>query len=495
MTPICLIIPPSPFLLDERVFMSLGILRIAAVLEHEGVPVEVVDLSGIENYTEAIRLHALLTPARVFGITATTPQMPATFEIAKAIKSVRSNSRLILGGPHPTLVSAALKKHKTGRSLRAMTQLDEVFDCIVFGDGEEAIFRALGDSPPKHVDADDPRTSYFLTDKRLNELPYPARHLVDMDSYHYRIDGERATSMIAQLGCPFGCGFCGGRASPMLRRVRTRTTENVVAEIAHLYKTYGIKGFMLYDDELNVNPQMVPMMNAIADLQEGLGVEFKLRGFIKSQLFTRDQAMAMFRAGFRWILTGFESGSPRILQNIQKRSTRDQNTRCVELARGAGLKVKALMSVGHPGESPETIGETRTWLLENHPEEFDVTVITPYPGSPYYDDAVPHGEDWVYTYPETGDKLYAKEVDYLQTADYYKGNPDGGYQSYVWTDFLSASELVQARDGLERDVRHVLGIPFNAGVPAVKYEHSMGQTALPSTILKKTCLLEEAPIC
>jgi anaerobic magnesium-protoporphyrin IX monomethyl ester cyclase len=494
MTPICLIIPPSPFLLDERVFMSLGILRIAAVLEHEGIPVEVVDLSGIENYVDAIRSHALVTQARVFGITATTPQMPSAFEVAKAIKSVRSNSRLILGGPHPTLVSAAYKKHKGGRAAKALEQLDEVFDCIVFGDGEEAIFRAIGDSPPKHIDADDPKTSYFLTNDRLNELPFPARHLVEMDSYHYSIDGERATSMIAQLGCPFGCGFCGGRASPMLRRVRTRTTDNVVAEIAHLYKTYGIKGFMLYDDELNVNPQIVPMMNTISRLQEDLGVEFKLRGFIKSQLFTEEQAVAMYRAGFRWILTGFESGSPRILQNIQKRATREENTRCVEIAKRNGLKVKALMSIGHPGESPETLGETRSWLLENKPEDFDVTIITPYPGSPYYDDAILENGAWTYTYPETGDKLYAKEVDYLRTADYYKGDPNGGYQSYVWTNTLSPELLVSERDRLEWDIRQALGIRYNPSAPAIKFEHSMGQSSLPPTILKKTCL-KEAQTC
>lgn len=477
--------------------MSLGILRIAAVLEHEGIPVEVLDLSGIENYIEAVKSHAFTTKSRTFGITATTPQMPSAFEVAKGIKSVRSNSRLILGGPHPTLVSAALKKHKEGRALKAMNQLDEVFDCIVFGDGEEAIFRAIGDSPPKHVDADDPKTTYFLTDKRLNELPFPARHLIDMASYRYRIDGEPATSMIAQLGCPFGCGFCGGRASPMLRRVRTRTTDNVVAEIAHLYHTYGIKGFMLYDDELNVNPQMVPMMNAISDLQEKLNVRFCLRGFIKSQLFNDAQAQAMRRAGFSWILTGFESGSPRILQNIQKRATREDNTRCVEIARRHGLKVKALMSVGHPGESPETISETESWLLSNKPEDFDVTIITPYPGSPYYDDAIMENGAWAYTFKETGDKLYAREVDYLRTADYYKGNPDGGYQSYVWTDALSSEGLVQARDELERHVRQVLGIPFNASAPAVKFEHSMGQ-GIPTTILRKSnekYMPEEAQKC
>lgn len=489
MTPICFVIPPSPFLLDERVFMSLGILKIAAVLEKAGQPVEVLDLSGIENYKEALVSHAQQTSATTFGFTATTPQMPQAAALASLLIQIRPDAKTILGGPHPTLTYAAVKKERVrgivGRAQRALGQMADVFDVLVCGDGEKAIFEALRDDCPAIIDADDPKVDLFLTNQTLNETPFPARHLVDVESYHYQIDGERAVSLIAQLGCPFQCGFCGGRNSPMLRRVRMRTTDNVVSEIDHLYKCYGVKGFMLYDDELNVNPQMVPMMNAISELQEGYGVQFKLRGFIKSQLFTDEQAAAMYRAGFRWILTGFESGSGRILENINKRATRADNTRCVDIAHSHGLKVKALMSIGHPGESAETIAETKSWLIENKPEDFDVTIITPYPGSPYYDDAVEEKGAWVYTYPRTGDKLYAKEVDYFRTADYYKGDPNGGYQSYVWTETLSSEALVSQRDRLERDVRGALGIPFNPAQPAQRFEHSMGQ-GLPETILRKT---------
>lgn len=496
MNPICLIIPPSPFLLDERVFMSLGILRVAAVLEEAGYPVEVLDLSGIQNYLEAVQDYVLTSPEmRCFCITATTPQMPAAAKIAERIRMlcIGVGLKLILGGPHPTLVYAAFKKEiarglgGSGRACRAGSRLQATFDVIVVGDGERAIFKAL--ESKGIIDADDPKSKFFLDNEGLNHLPFPARHLVDTDSYHYQIDGERATSLICQLGCPFGCGFCGGRASPMLRRVRTRTTENVVAELRHLYETYGYKGFMLYDDELNVNPQMVQMMDAITKLQEDLGVQFKLRGFIKSQLFSEGQAVAMYRAGFRWILTGFESGSPRILENIQKKATRQENTRCVDIAKRHGLKVKALMSMGHPGESAETIAETKSWLLENKPEDFDVTIITPYPGSPYYDDATFENGAWVYRAPKTEDKLYAKEVDYFKTADYYKGDPNGGYQSYVWTDHLSADVLVSERDRLERDVRSALQIPFNPGSPAIRFEHSMGQ-GIPETILRKSRILD-----
>ncbi|MDE2236449.1 MAG: radical SAM protein, partial [Elusimicrobia bacterium] len=282
---------------------------------------------------------------------------------------------------------------------------------------------------------------------------------------------------------------CGGRESPMLRRIRTRSTRNVVDEILQMHRCYGVKGFMLYDDELNVNTKMVELMDEIAAAQKAVGAQFRLRGFVKSQLFNDQQAAAMRRAGFRWILTGFESGSPRILQNINKKATREENTRCVEIARRHGLKVKALMSIGHPGESEQSVLETRQWLLEAKPDDFDVTIITTYPGTPYYDRAVadPTREGvWVYTFEGTGDKLYSREVDYTQVADYYKGDPDGGYTSYVFTDALTAERLVELRDTLERDVRRILNIPFNPGRPAERFEHSMGQHGLPPSILRAT---------
>ena len=490
---ICLVIPPSIFLLDERVFMNLGVLKVAASLEQGGHQVEVLDLSGVENYEDVVRDHAAQTQAQVFGITATTPQMPAAIKIRRALGPDR---RVILGGPHPTLVNAAWRVEKkrgfNGRASKAMQILAEHFCCVVAGDGEISILQAIQKDAQRIVDADDTASSFFLTNKTLDETPWPARHLVDAESYRYTIDGVRAMSLICQLGCPFGCGFCGGRESAMLRRVRTRSSANVVAEIEHLHRTYGVTGFMLYDDELNVNPKMVELMDMIYEKQKELGVSFRLRGFIKSQLFTDAQAASMRRAGFAWILVGFESGSPRILENIEKKATVEQNSRCMDIARRHGLKVKALMSIGHPGESADTIQQTEDWLLAEKPDDFDVTIITTYPGTPYYDRAVETGPGiWTYTYPKNGDRLHAYEIDYTQVADYYKGDPDGGYKAYVFTDHLDSLSLVAHRDLVEKNVRAALGIPFNAARAAQRYEHSMGQ--LPPSILRRT--IEHQPVC
>jgi radical SAM superfamily enzyme YgiQ (UPF0313 family) len=480
---VCLITPPSSFLLDERVFVSLGILKVAASLESRGYGVNFLDLSGIENYLDALSNYIAGSTDTAIGITATTPQLPAVIRIAETIRKIRPDLKLILGGPHVTLVCSALALENkrgiaNGRARRTVERLEQRFDVLCSGDGELAIFEALREDAPKVVDGDDPKGGLFLTDEMFTDAPLPARHLVDLGSYRYEIEGHRATSLIGQLGCPFNCGFCGGRNSKTLRITRNRSVASILSEIENLHTTYGFTGFMFYDDELNVAKSMIELMNGLTDLQSRLGVEFRLRGFVKAELFTGAQAAAMRRAGFRWLLTGFEAAHPRILTNINKRASREDNDACVEIAKKHDLKVKALMSVGHPGETEESIAAISDWLIDSEVDDFDCTVITTYPGTPYYDFATPHPslpDVWTYTQPETGDRLHAYEVDYTTSAQYYKGDPDGGYKAFVFTDHLSARRIVELRDQVEREVRARLGIPFNHSAPAMRYEHSMGQ--------------------
>ena len=493
MNKICLITPPSPFLLDERVFMHIGILKVASSLEAQGNKVEFLDLSGIDNYISVIEDYCKKTKIKIFGLTASTPQVPFAVLIANKIREVTPDAKIILGGPHVTLMNTASKREvkngleKSDRATTDIEKLKTIFDVLVCGDGEYTIFEAL-EIDNGIVDADDRKSKYFLSNDQFSDLPLPARHLVDVDTYKYSIEGKKSTSLIAQLGCPFKCSFCSGRNSPFLRKIRQRSSDSIVEEMKHLYHEYGFTGFMFYDDELNVNKNLIELLNKITDLQSDLGEEFRLRGFVKAELFNDAQAEAMYRAGFRWLLTGFESGDERILRNIKKMASRDDNTRAVETAKRHNLKVKALMSIGHAGESIETIENTKNWLLEVEPEEFDCTIITTYPGSPYFDDAVKLDDVYVYTSDLTGDKLYQSSIDYLSELDYYKGDPEGGYVSYVWTDHISPKDLVTARDSLENEVREKLGIKFNPARPGVKYEHSMGMgnLSIPDFILRKS---------
>src|SRR5262245_43789149 len=102
--PVLMIIPPSVFLLDERVFLSLGILKVAASLEHGGYSVEMLDLAGIDNFLDVVDLQLQATSANIVALTATTPQLPAAVQIAERIRKARPDMRIVLGGPHVTLV-------------------------------------------------------------------------------------------------------------------------------------------------------------------------------------------------------------------------------------------------------------------------------------------------------------------------------------------------------------------------------------------------------
>jgi radical SAM superfamily enzyme YgiQ (UPF0313 family) len=455
---VCLIIPPSAFLLDDRVFPSLGIMRIAAVLEQRGIKVDLLDLSGNKDHIKEIDNYQPHEDV-VFGITATTPQLPNAITLSRHL---RKRGKVILGGSHVSLVNAAHKK-VGGRATKALNNMLAEFDVLVAGDGDEAIFSAL--TGQGLIDADDTSSPLFLSNQRLNDLPYPARHLIDMKSYHFYIDGEPTTSLIAQLGCPFGCGFCGGRSTAFLRRIRTRTSENVVEEMRQVYLKYGYKGFMFHDDELNVNPNLIDLVQKIGRLQKELGVEFKCRGFVRADLFNESQAEAMAEANFKGILVGFESGSPRMLRNMQKRITVDQNSRCWEIALKYGIKVKALMSLGHPGESRETIEETKAWLrtmpTENR-EDLDFTIIAVYPGTAYYDEAVETDQGWCYTI--NGDKLYFEEVDCRIVENYYKGAPDA-YNCFTHTDHLTSQEILELRRGAEKEFGKVIPYKDNRVAP------------------------------
>lgn len=466
---ICLVTPPSPFLLDQRVFPSLGILKIGAVLEQAGYQVDHLDLTGVSNYEEAAKDYN--GGATVFAVTTTTPQMPYALRLSKILQG-----KTILGGPHPTLIHAAAKRGNQ-RARTALEQLLKEFDCVVAGDGEKAIFTAL--LAIGLVDADDPKSILWQSSKNFTDSPWPARHLLDFNSYHYAVEGKRATSLIAQLGCPFSCFFCGGRNSPMLRQIRSRTSDSIIAEMEYIHSTFGIDACMFYDDELNVNKGLIELLKKIKET----GIDWRLRGFVKSELFTEEQAEALYAAGFRWLLCGFESGDEKILRNIHKRATREDNTKMLRTAHKYGLKVKALMSVGHPGESEETILATRNWLIEEQPDDFDLTVITVYPGTPYYDESICIGEP-IYRFETNGDALYSESVDFTKESQYYKGCP-GEYKAYVWTDYISREHIVKMRDQVEDQVRTVLGIPYPTSADAIAFEHSMGQN-LPANILRSS---------
>lgn len=447
---ILLVIPPSPFLIDEKAMPFLGIMSVATVIKKHNHGIELLDLSGHKDYLTDFSHHIKNNTYDVIGFTVSTPQYPY---IVNMVTAIPSNIKKIIGGPHITSCYAAYKHIKNERTIENITNIEKYFDHIFVGDGELSIVEFLnGNVTSKVIDADE-IDRFFLTNEHLAAQDFIDRTFIDLKSYHFYMGTEQCASIVSQLGCPFNCSFCCGRSSKNMRRIRSRTVSQVIKEIEYLYKVFDYKAFMFYDDELNINQSMIPLLDGLIKLQKDLGINFRFRSNIKSELFNDEQAYMMKKCGFECLLCGFESANDRILKSINKKATRSDNDKTIALCKKHNLKIKALMSCGHPGDSKETILESQQWLIDRKVDEFSISIITPYPGSPYYDFATHLKDDmWEYKSPYTGDMLYQVNVDYSKLSQFYRGIP-GQYKAYVHTDYLSSEELVILRDNVENNVK------------------------------------------
>ena len=387
---VLLLHPNSPFLMDARTFPPLGVLYLGAALKANGHTCSVVDMglgSSIEGYSPDL-----------IGISCTTAHIPELRPLIARCKSAYRGVPIILGGPHfSCLPDDGLK-----------------YGCpVVMGDGEEAITEITG---TLHCGG---KIEWYLMSADhvdVNRHPLPDRSLLPMLDYHYMIGGMRAATMMTSRGCPYACRYCSKWKHNQV--VRYREIENIVQEVRDI-KSWGLKAVMFFDDEFNLSTRRTA---AICEALKPEGI--KWRAFVRSNLFTREQARLMKDAGCHELCSGVESGSNEILIAMNKRATVEQGTETRRICAEFGIRFKAFMIVGLPGETEETVQMTKQWLLDVKPDDFDLALFQPYPGTPWAD---PHAD-------------YEKPM-------FHKGVP-GNY----------TGDWAETRDRIDREVREELGM-------------------------------------
>ncbi len=390
---ILLIIPASPFLLEPKTFPMLGPLYLSAALKRAGYEVEVLDLTGGGEVGDI--------STDLVGITATTPQFPEAVSLLREIKARNPAQGVIIGGPHASVLPAECAAAG--------------FDQVVVGEGEQAIIKAISY----------PHDRFYAGEQitNLDTIPFPDREAIDIDGYHYYLDSSRTTNMITSRGCPYNCAFCCH--APWGRGVRYRSAGNVLEE-ARLLKAMGFGGLMFYDDELMMN------MKRDREIFVGLGrLGMVYRLFTRANLVDRKRASLLSKTGCVEVLIGCESGSDRILKNINKGTTRDMNLKAIEALKQAGIRVKAALIVGLPGESWGSVAETASFVEAAEPDDVDFTILVVFPGCD------------IYRHPESYD------ISFSSCYEPYKTIP-GQYKAGVSTSHMTAEKIVQARDILER---------------------------------------------
>jgi len=383
---ITLIFPSSKFLLDSAVFPPLGIMYLSAYLRLFKLSTQCLDM-GIGHTPD-------MAEADTVGISITTPQRSEAFELAAYY---RKQGRLVIaGGPHATHMPAEC--------------LANGFDTAIGGRGEKPLLEALGG----HTET--------------NWIVGPDRDALPIRDYHYEINGIPATPIMTSRNCPYHCSFCAKIDGDFWMQNAQVTVE----EIEYIHKKYGYEAFMIFDDVFIASKRR---LRKIAEAIEG---KYLFRCFARSNLIDEEVCQLLKKMGVVEVGIGVESGSDKILQKSMKGTTSQMNLNAVRMLHDYDIRAKAFLIVGLPGESHDTAMETAKWIEEARPDDIDVSVFQPMPGSPIF----------------ANPKAWGIEFQYDGTPQWYKGIP-GKYECSVRTEYLGPEEIVSLRDFLEDSYKKV----------------------------------------
>jgi anaerobic magnesium-protoporphyrin IX monomethyl ester cyclase len=361
--------------------LPVGLMYIAAVLKKARYTVEILDAfmtdyafqEGGETINvglpfDQIKQEIERRKPDIVGIAGPfTCQIGNALKISNLAKEVSQNILTVVGGPHVTLVPKEFLEEATdvdvavvGEGEYAMLEIAEVFE------GKRQFSQILGIAYWQNGEVTVNPTRPFM--QQLDELPYPAYDLVDMELYlspkkiGYRSFQNRAISMITSRGCPFNCCFCAVHLH-MGQKFRAHSAKYVLDHIQYVVDKFKVKNIFFEDDNLTLD---VKRFEAICDgiVERKIKIGWETPNGVRADCLNLDLLKKMKQSGANSIFVGVESGDQQILDNVICKSL-DLN-RVVQFAKDAkqiGLKTGAFYIIGFPGETKENMQRTVDFAL------------------------------------------------------------------------------------------------------------------------------------
>ena len=216
--------------------------------------------------------------------------------------------------------------------------------------------------------------------ENLDCLPFPARHLVDNSIYKRPDNGKVQAVIKVSRGCPFHCFFC--LATPVSgTKVRTRSAENIIAEVKECIEKYNIKNFLFWSDIFNFDREWT--LNLCNKIIES-GLKFTWSANTRANTMDEEMAKLMYKAGCRLVSIGVESGSQEVLDKIGKKITLDDIRNTVRILKKNKIKIYNYFVIGLPWETEKTVKETINFAIELDSNFISFYTATPLPGTKFF---------------------------------------------------------------------------------------------------------------
>jgi len=376
----------------------IGLAYIGAVLEKD-YQVKIID-SVVEGYETEVQLGRNLIR---YGITfeemarRVEEFKPDVVGISNIFSSgfrealqtaalvKKSNPEIItlIGGPHPSALP------------QQVVENNEI-DFAVIGEGEYS-FKALlkGIETNDFSDLDGvafkhigkvrviPKTKFI---QNLDELPFPARHLLSMDKYFeigeaFIVTRKKPfTPLNTSRGCVANCTFCPVHAT-WGGKWRPRSADNVLEEIEYLVKTYGVKEIHFDDDNIVLNKKRAQKI-----FQGIIDKKFDIVWTVPTgmALWAIDDGLLelMKESGCYKLYVAVESGDEHILKNVIKKPLELKKVKpLISTMKKLGIEVETFFVVGMPGETEESLKRTFKFARQLDTDATHYFFANPMPGT------------------------------------------------------------------------------------------------------------------
>lgn len=328
---------------------SLGLLTVAGLTPPEHV-VDYVELDGVPAFSS-------LSDYDLVGISALTASIDDAYRVADEYR--KRNVKVVMGGLHVSSLPDEALKH---------------CDAVVIGGAEGAWPRVLADAAFNQL-----RRRYIGAREEVFKAPLYSRPRFDL----LRQRPYNRVTVQTSRGCPRRCEFCA--ASLLITEgFNQKPVDLVIDEIRAARSHFSQPFFEFADDNTFLNKRW--------------GREF-LRALIPEQLswFTETDASVtedpelcnlLAEAGCRQLLIGFESPRAGDLGEIDpaawKRRIAPEATRVVDVLQSRGVSVNGCFILGLDAHTPDIFPLIRDFVRASGLAEVQVTVMTPFPGTPLY---------------------------------------------------------------------------------------------------------------
>lgn len=187
---------------------------------------------------------------------------------------------------------------------------------------------------------------------------------------------ESFGSILTSHGCPHACTFC---SSPQIygRKITHYAPDRLRRRLEDAARL-GAGRIHLVDDTITITKRRAV---EVADLMGAFGLPWRTQS--RADDLVRNASLIGYfkERGCTQLTMGIESGSPRILERMQKRITREDALRAADLLDGAGMAYTANFMIGYPGETDEDVAQTIALIEQMQPKRVLAGSVVPYPAS------------------------------------------------------------------------------------------------------------------